>query len=154
MAPAALPRQTDSFLRAVESLLESCRMRDREAIRSHGLTPNQWYALRALEAGRKLPMRELAHLLGLTPSGATRLTETLVARGLVIRYFRREDRRVCCVGLSEEGGALVRRHGRELRERARSALRRLPAPQRESVLSAIRELVGSPQGKEAQREMG
>jgi DNA-binding MarR family transcriptional regulator len=71
----------------------------------HGLTIHDYEALHALSRAEDGVMRrvDLAHRLGLTPSGVTRLLEGLEAAGLVERASCASDLRVTYARLTEAG---------------------------------------------------
>ncbi|MBX9576299.1 MAG: MarR family transcriptional regulator [Caulobacteraceae bacterium] len=72
----------------------------------HAFTP---FALRQLAlAGRRgLPQVELARLLRMSPSSATRLVDALEANGVVRREPHPNDRRINQIVLTSAGKALV-----------------------------------------------
>ncbi|WP_158603429.1 MarR family winged helix-turn-helix transcriptional regulator [Micromonospora radicis] len=90
---------------------------------------------------------DLAKLLGVQSSTATRMCDRLVRKGLVARHERVEDRRAAWVGLTSAGKDLV---GRGMRERQRELERiladvrleepALPAAALVAVLRAAGEL--------------
>jgi MarR family transcriptional regulator, organic hydroperoxide resistance regulator len=71
-----------------------------------GLTPPQATALRTLDPGRAVPMKELGERLACDPSTLTGIVDRLEARGLVERQTERDDRRAKVLVLTEEGRAV------------------------------------------------
>lgn len=71
------------------------------------VTPAQMNALVVLYDPKNLPMGELAELLGLTESAATRLVDRLLRMNLVRRDRDEVDRRVVRVRLSSYGRQLA-----------------------------------------------
>lgn len=71
------------------------------------VTPGQMNALVVLYEPKNLPMGELADLLGLTESAATRLVDRLLRMNLVRRDRDEVDRRVVRVRLSSYGRQLA-----------------------------------------------
>lgn len=71
------------------------------------VTPAQMNALVVLYEPNNLPMGELAELLGLTESAATRLVDRLLRMNLVRRERDEIDRRVVRVRLSSYGRQLA-----------------------------------------------
>ncbi|PSR22613.1 MAG: MarR family transcriptional regulator [Sulfobacillus acidophilus] len=71
------------------------------------VTPGQMNALVVLYEPKNLPMGELADLLGLTESAATRLVDRLLRMNLVRRDRDDVDRRVVRVRLSSYGRQLA-----------------------------------------------
>ncbi|MEO8734721.1 MAG: MarR family transcriptional regulator [Flavobacteriales bacterium] len=74
-----------------------------------GISPQQYNILRILRGakGKKMCMYEvLARMLDRAPN-ATRLTDKLIAKGLVLRHRSEEDRRVVHLLISEKGKELL-----------------------------------------------
>ncbi|MHB1610088.1 MAG: MarR family winged helix-turn-helix transcriptional regulator [Sulfobacillus sp.] len=71
------------------------------------VTPSQMNALVSLYGADDLPMGELAELLGLTESAATRLVDRLINMNLVRRGRDDTDRRIVRVRLSSYGTQLA-----------------------------------------------
>ena len=83
-----------------------------------GLTPPQMFALRALDPGQPVPMRELAAQLHCDSSNVTGLVDGLAAQGLVERRETEHDRRVRMLVITERGA--------DVRERMQAAVLILP----------------------------
>jgi DNA-binding MarR family transcriptional regulator len=81
-------------------------------------------------------LADLATALGVDRSSATRMCDRLVGKRLVTRRQSREDRRAVRVSLT--GGELVSEVSRRRRAEIATIVQRIPAPQRESVLIALR----------------
>lgn len=82
---------------------------DAGRLRPHGISPQQYNILRILRGaeGKKMSMRDvLLRMLDRAPN-ATRLTDKLIAKGLVLRERCTEDRRVVHLLISAEGKELV-----------------------------------------------
>jgi DNA-binding MarR family transcriptional regulator len=71
-----------------------------------GLTPNQYRMLTFVADGAP-PMRELSIRLVMKPPNVTTLVDGLVARGLVRREPRADDRRRRTLSLTDEGRRLL-----------------------------------------------
>jgi DNA-binding MarR family transcriptional regulator len=84
------------------------------------LSPPQVMALKMLEPGRPVPMRELARALHCDNSNVTGIADRLEDRGLVERRGADHDRRVKLLCLTPEG--------EDLRERLWELLSRPPEP--------------------------
>ena len=82
--------------------------RRREVSDEVGLSFGKIRALRRI-AGRPMPMRELAELLGMDPPNLTTVVDDLERAGLVERQAHPTDRRVKLVVATPEGAALARR---------------------------------------------
>jgi DNA-binding MarR family transcriptional regulator len=83
-------------------------------------------------------LADLATALGVDRSSATRMCDRLVGKRLVTRRQSREDRRAVRVSLTRTGGELVSEVSRRRRAEIATIVQRIPAPQRESVLIALR----------------
>jgi len=79
----------------------------------HGLTVNDFEVLRRLSLEPEGRMRrvDLAQVVGLTPSGITRLLEGLQAAGLVRKEHCASDARVTYAALTDDGRATLREAG-------------------------------------------
>ncbi|MCB0757902.1 MAG: MarR family transcriptional regulator [Flavobacteriales bacterium] len=80
-----------------------------ERLRPSGLSPQQYNILRILRGadGRKMSMHDvLQRMLDRAPN-ATRLTDKLIAKGLVLRERCEDDRRVVHLLISAKGRELV-----------------------------------------------
>lgn len=83
-----------------------------------GLTPPQMFALRALDPGSPVPMRELAAQLHCDSSNVTGLVDGLEAHGLVERRAAEHDRRVRMLVVTERGA--------QVRERINAVMQEVP----------------------------
>ncbi len=82
--------------------------RRREVSEQTGVSFGTMRALRRI-AGRPMPMRELAGLLGMEPPNLTAVIDDLEHSGLVERHPHPTDRRVKLVVATPKGAALARR---------------------------------------------
>ncbi|MBP8822901.1 MAG: MarR family transcriptional regulator [Flavobacteriales bacterium] len=85
------------------------RHMDMERLRPSGLSPQQYNILRILRGaeGRKMNMGSvLERMLDRAPN-TTRLTDKLIAKGLVLRERCEEDRRVVYLTISARGMDLI-----------------------------------------------
>ena len=88
-------------------------------------------ALRRI-AGRPMPMRELAGLLGMDPPNLTPVIDDLERSGLVERQPHPTDRRVKVVVATPNGVALARR-AEKILDRPPAGLLDLPADELETL---------------------
>src|SRR3954463_4347336 len=105
------------------------------------LTPGQLMALRSLDPGEPVPMRELAFKLSCDNSNVTGIVDRLEARGLVERRPAPEDRRVKMLVVTEHG-ADVRRRLRERMEQPPEALQALSAAEQRTLRDLMRKALG------------
>lgn len=85
------------------------RHMDIERLRPYGLSPQQFNILRILRGakGKRMSMGSiLERMLDRAPN-ATRLTDKLIAKGLVVRERCEEDRRVVYLSISAKGQELI-----------------------------------------------
>lgn len=85
------------------------RHMDIERLRPYGLSPQQYNILRILRGadGKRMSMGNiLGRMLDRAPN-ATRLTDKLIAKGLVLRERCTEDRRVVYLHISDKGKELL-----------------------------------------------
>ncbi len=113
--------------------------RRREVSDRVGLSFGKIRALRRI-AGRAMPMRELAALLGVDPPNLTTVVDDLERMGLVERQAHPTDRRVKLVAATDSGMELARR-AEEILARPPAGLSELPAADLDvlgEILSRVR----------------
>lgn len=93
-----------------------------------------------LDARDELAMGDLAELLGVNPSTATRVCDVLEDKGFVVRAQDGENRRVVRVALTKSGSSLVQRTLRRRRKVLDAALARLPPDSRQRLALSLAEL--------------
>lgn len=82
-------------------------------------------------------LADLAAILGVDRSTATRMCDRLVRKGLVDRRRLTDDRRGVRIALSVDGRALVEAVGARRREQIRAIVRRMPESERRAALGAL-----------------
>ena len=105
------------------------------------VTPAQMNALVVLYEPKNLPMGELAELLGLTESAATRLVDRLLRMNLVRRDRDDVDRRVVRVRLSSYGRQLADLVFQRRQEQFTRFAQRLSAGERENLIQGLSALL-------------
>jgi MarR family transcriptional regulator, negative regulator of the multidrug operon emrRAB len=78
-----------------------------------------------------------------TPANMTRITDTLVARGLITRIPSIQDRRRQILELTEDGRALLQRMMPAAFEPLRSLLTVLPAPELQQILGQLKRIAAA-----------
>jgi DNA-binding MarR family transcriptional regulator len=73
------------------------------------ISPGEIHALRTVSRLEVCTMQDIARSVPVTKGGATRIVTRLEDKGLVCRGQSQKDGRVCCVTLTEEGKALLKR---------------------------------------------
>ncbi len=105
-----------------------------------GLTAEQFWLLRSLEARSPANVGTVAEALGITPSSATSACKRLEQAGMVTRTRQSSDERVVQVDLTAQGRARLE----EMRQRHRDAVGRLLAvldPQEQAALQKLLERI-------------
>jgi DNA-binding MarR family transcriptional regulator len=82
---------------------------------------------------------DIAGLLGVEPSTATRMAERLVRKGLAERTADESDRRVVWLAATDAARDLVASVTSRRREEVRQILQRMPTERLEPLVSALRE---------------
>ncbi|MCY0878069.1 MAG: MarR family transcriptional regulator [Firmicutes bacterium] len=105
------------------------------------VTPAQMNALVVLYEPKNLPMGELAELLGLTESAATRLVDRLLRMNLVRRERDESDRRVVRVRLSSYGRQLADLVFQRRQAQFTRVAERLTAAERQELVRGLNALL-------------
>lgn len=74
-----------------------------EDFKGHRNTSTYYLTLIVLKERGKLPLSEIGKLIGMSKQNMTRITDTLVEKGLVMRIPCNEDRRVINIGITNNG---------------------------------------------------
>jgi homoprotocatechuate degradation regulator HpaR len=93
-----------SLLRAREKVMGPIRAMLADA----GVTEQQWRVLRALDENGAMSLTDIARLTCIQLPSLTRIVQTLVDKGLVLRVRDTEDRRRQTISLTEAGAAVIR----------------------------------------------
>ncbi len=102
------------------------------------VTLAQYRVLVELAARGPMRLADLAAVLGVDRSTATRMSDRLARKGLVYRRRLGEDRRGVRVSLTAAGRQLVADVGRRRRAEIRAIVRRMPLADRAATLTALR----------------
>jgi DNA-binding MarR family transcriptional regulator len=144
--PAAAPRKPRFDSPEQEAYLNLWRTYDRlrlledELFGRHGLTAQQYNALRLLRARHpgRLPTLALAARLVSRAPDITRLVDRLAARGLAHRERPADNRRVVLVGITPAGLDLLRRLDGPVRECGRRQLGHLTAAELRALVRLLK----------------
>ena len=98
----------------------------------------QYRVLVELAATGPQRVADLAAVLGVDPSTATRMCDRLVRKGLAYRRRANNDRRSVKISLAPAGSGLVHDVTRQRRAELKKILGRLPDEDRSPVLAALR----------------
>ena len=100
----------------------------------HGISPQQYNILRILRGAKdRMKMQDVKGRMIDRAPNATRLTDKLIAKDLVIRERCAEDRRVIFARISDKGLELLARIDADNREAAASSLKTLSAADAEVI---------------------
>lgn len=118
----------------------------RPILKSHGLTEQQWRALRALDELGQLTASGLASECALLAPSMTRIIRHLAGEGLVRVTVSPDDQRERRLRISAKGKRLVDRVGPEI-ETAYAGIREQMQPEHLSALyRELKRLIGQPDG--------
>jgi DNA-binding MarR family transcriptional regulator len=116
------------------------RLLEEELFGRHGLTAQQYNALRLLRGVHpgKLPTLGLASRLVSRAPDITRLVDALVDRGLVDRERPPENRRIVMIGITAAGLALLDELATQVSECHLSQLGHLSAPEMKTLVNLLK----------------
>jgi DNA-binding MarR family transcriptional regulator len=147
-APAVRPRRFDSPEQEVYLNLwrtyDRLRALEDELFARHGLTAQQYNALRLLKAAHpsKVPTLHIASRLISRAPDITRLLDRLAERGLVERERPAANRRVVMVGITEAGKRLLAEIGPEVRDCHTRQLGHLDAGEMRTLVELLKKARG------------
>jgi DNA-binding MarR family transcriptional regulator len=105
------------------------------------LTLAQMRCLRVLAHEENCSMRDLSRHLGVRPSTATELVDSLVRGGYAQRNPDPQDRRVVRLSLAAKGRRMHQKHREHRRKHMRSVIENLTDEQRGAMLGALETLM-------------
>ena len=135
-----------SLLRAREKVMRPIRAMLVDA----GVTEQQWRVLRTLEEGGAMSLTEVARLACIQLPSLTRIVQTLVDKGFVLRVRDSGDRRRQTISLTDDGGAVIRDNALESRRITCSIATKLGHRRHSELLElleALNSLDLSPEGE-------
>ncbi|NOZ62616.1 MAG: MarR family transcriptional regulator [Calditrichaeota bacterium] len=88
-------------------LFANCNEKESRYVSRYGISLGEAKCLRKMNGFDSLTVNQLAHELNLTSSRITRITDSLVAKGYVLRETDSHDRRVYNLTLTEKGKKLA-----------------------------------------------
>lgn len=137
-APSGLSSQADDFLAHLDELAELLRPRRRPQDRDlPECSASELRALAALGRLGAIAMSDLAAMLGLPISTATRIVDRLVAKDLAARRRSPQDRRIVQVSFSPKGQRIHEFVVATRRAAASALLESLPSARRASLLRQL-----------------
>jgi MarR family 2-MHQ and catechol resistance regulon transcriptional repressor len=133
-------RSAAALYDAMQELVRIYQFRDRDRACYGRVTPNECYALEAVERAGALSVGELAAALGLHKSNASRIADALVAKRYVSRRADPRDGRGRRLTVTARGAAAHAAIRAGVEERYAELLARFPAEQHGVLVELIRVL--------------
>jgi MarR family transcriptional regulator, 2-MHQ and catechol-resistance regulon repressor len=99
-------KDAERLYEALSDLVRVYQFRDRDTICCHDISVTQCYALEALVTSGPRTLNELAALLYLDKSTASRVVSTLERKGYITRQTHPQDRRAILIDLTASGRKL------------------------------------------------
>jgi len=136
----ALPLLT-SLVRTVR---DCCQRQEGVMCRKLALTPSQFACLVAVpEPAAELSVHQVAKVMGLSPSRASRVVDTLVRGGLLARRTLAQDRRTQLVSLTSDGQEKWQEAQELLVECERRLLAHLPPKSKQDLAETLKTLINA-----------
>jgi DNA-binding MarR family transcriptional regulator len=138
-----LERDAEALHRALSDLVRMVQLRDRERICCHDISVTQCYALEALAASATegITLNELAARMYLDKSTASRVVDSLVAKGYATRVPHPDDGRAVALRATAAGRRLYERIDADLLAEVRGAMAGFPAPVRAAMNELLQRFV-------------
>jgi DNA-binding MarR family transcriptional regulator len=136
--------EVEAFIEALDLAQSALRAVSADALATfgNGLTATQLRLLDRLSKLGESRLIDLAEVLSIAPSTATRICDVLAERQLIVRHRRGRDRRELQIALTPAGTEVLQAIGRRTLAGWEAVLGRLSTAQRESVAAALRQLAG------------
>jgi DNA-binding MarR family transcriptional regulator len=123
---------------------DCCQQQEGKMCRKLGLTPSQFACLVAMpEQAGEFNVHEVAEIMGLSPSRASRIIDSLVRSGLFSRRTLDRDRRTQLVALTPTGQERWQEAHRLLAECERRLLAHLPPQRKQELAETLKELIAA-----------
>jgi DNA-binding MarR family transcriptional regulator len=133
--------ETDGVVEVTDALVSASR--SLVAVASRSLAPlgtvtiAQYRTLVVLQSRGPQSAQHLAAELRVAPSTATRMSDRLVAKGLIEREPSPEDRREVRLGVTSAGAEIVRDVSRRRRRELQTIVSAMPARERAALVRAL-----------------
>jgi len=111
------------------------------SLREHGLSPQQWRVIRALEQNGEMELTELAEMCFILKPSLTRIVQNLEGRKLILRQESQLDRRRSAVSLTGSGKDLFEKVAPASAERYQFITERFGYGKMELLYQLLDELV-------------
>ena len=132
---------TAGIVQGLRRIVKALHSYSQDVRRAYGLTGPQLWALKALQASRRMSMGELAAALAVHQSSASILVNRLEKRGLVRRMRGRLDHRFVDMALTRRGAALAADAPEAAQGRLLHALQAMPPRDVRTIRQAVDRLV-------------
>jgi MarR family transcriptional regulator, 2-MHQ and catechol-resistance regulon repressor len=143
----ALERDALELHRLLSEMLRMFQFRDRERICCHDISVTQCYALEALVAAGGITLNELAARLYLDKSTASRVVDSLVAKGYAERTPHPDDGRALALTPTVAGRRLYERIDGELLAEVRGVVAGFPPEVRRAMNDLLARFRGAAAGR-------
>lgn len=141
-----LNSQAQELTKLLYTLSDLFQLKEQEKLCCYDVTTSECRSLSFLkQAEHNVTMNELADKLYLTRSGATRVVDKLCDKGYVVRLTDANDKRVCCLDLTQQGSELIERIESEVTEYHKQILAELDPAMRQVVLASLHALQSTAQ---------
>lgn len=124
-------------------LLVYCQVKEASMAAECGRTPSEIRVLRLFGDRRVVHQRDLHDRVGLSGSRLTRIVDSLVAAGLLVREIDPSDRRGMVLRLTSSGRKLVAEVHRRSAEMHGEILQSVPTERRGQIVGGLRDLLKS-----------
>jgi DNA-binding MarR family transcriptional regulator len=126
----------------VRTIRDCCQRQEGELCQKLGLNPSQFACLLAMpEQAGEFNVHEVAEVMGLSPSRASRIVDSLVRGGLLSRRTLNSDRRTQLVALTSAGQAKWQEAHKLLAECERKLLAHLSPQRRRELAETLKDLI-------------
>ena len=128
----------------VRTIRDCCQRQEGEMCRKLALTPSQFACLVAMpEPAAELNVHQVAKVMGLSPSRASRIVDSLVRDGLLARRTLDQDRRTQLVSLTSTGQEKWQEAQKLLTECERKLLAHLPPQHSRELAETLKTLINA-----------
>lgn len=128
----------------VRTIRDCCQRQEGQLCRKLALTPSQFACLVAMpEPAAELNVHQVAKVMGLSPSRASRIVDSLVRGGLLARRTLDQDRRTQLVSLTSTGQEKWQEAQKLLTECERKLLAHLPPQHSRELAETLKTLINA-----------
>jgi DNA-binding MarR family transcriptional regulator len=126
----------------VRTIRDCCQQKEGMLCKKLGVTRSQFACLLALpEPAAELNVHQVSTAMGLSPSRACRVVDSLVKRGLLVRHALDSDRRIQLVALTAAGRKKWHQAQKLLGECEENLREHLPADRTQELARTLKTLI-------------